>query len=605
MPGWNGIAMRYGDGSGNPLISIDVVGHELAHGVTGYSAGLIYANESGALNESFSDIFGTAVEFHAMSDSADWAIGKLDFHLRQMDDPNSFNDPHTYFGSFWYTGTADNGGVHINSGVQNYWFYLLSEGGSGTNDLGNNYQVDSFGIDNAAEIAYRNLVYYLTPSSDYYDARRGSISAAEDLYGSCSYETNLIAKAWHAVGVGSDTLSNDIEIISAISPMNSCELGAQETMSLKYAYFRSGCDSIIAAGDSIKFGYAVNGGTPVVETLIVNSTVNNGDTLTYQFTTKADFINPGSYSVKFWTAYDGDYMQENDSLDYDLKVLEPTQEDDSITFEPALATIEEPIYNLITGDNGSTNLSVRARNTGLLGLQLSAEESQLSNLDIPSGESENFEKNPQNSSKICMCVDATNMSHITLQFDLKQTYSAAYQFFMGPGANLIASSLRITIDSAQVGPQFHPVTYTQDPYKTHFFNLDQFAGTQFELCLEGKHFISLYDDPGGTQGDNSFVDNIKITDAEFIGEEEFELSQVAVFPNPTKGILNINMNASKNGFTTLKIMDTKGAVVIQKSLDTESGTQSFSVDISSQPKGMYLLQIQQGNALYSQKVMLD
>ncbi len=207
---WDGTRMTYGDGDGTnygPLVALDICAHEITHGVTEYSANLIYQNESGALNESFSDIFGESVE-NFTTGSADWlvgdqiGIGGSGGALRSMSDPNAFSDPDTYGGTYWYTGTGDNGGVHINSGVQNKWFYILSVGESGTNDLGNSYSVTGIGMDKAAAIAYRNLTVYLTSSSDYAAARVGAIQAAIDLYGAGSPEEIATTNAWYAVGVG-------------------------------------------------------------------------------------------------------------------------------------------------------------------------------------------------------------------------------------------------------------------------------------------------------------------------------------------------------------------------------------------------------------------
>ncbi len=200
---WNGQFMTYGDGNNNstPLTTIDICAHELAHGVTGSSAGLIYQNESGALNESFSDIFGTAVEFYTLGSAANWLIGEDVGTFRSMSDPTQYGDPDTYKGQNWYFGSGDNGGVHTNSAVQNKWFYLLTEGGSGSDDNGRAYQLNGIGIEKAAKIAYRSLTVYLQPSSQYFHARLGSINAAADLYGGNSPELAAVIEAWNAVGV--------------------------------------------------------------------------------------------------------------------------------------------------------------------------------------------------------------------------------------------------------------------------------------------------------------------------------------------------------------------------------------------------------------------
>ena len=208
---WNGYSMTYGDGDGSfmgPLTPLDVVGHEFTHGVTGTSAGLIYRNESGALNESFSDIFGTAIDFHNRPNEANYLIGEDIMvgggsALRNMQNPNQFSDPDTYDGKHWKPANGpDNGGVHSNSGVQNFWFYLLVNGGQGTNDHGATYNISPIGLTKAENIAYRNLTVYLNSSSNYTDAADGAIQSAEDLYGICSPEAIATAEAWYAVGVG-------------------------------------------------------------------------------------------------------------------------------------------------------------------------------------------------------------------------------------------------------------------------------------------------------------------------------------------------------------------------------------------------------------------
>ena len=203
-------AMHFGSGDSNyfPFASLEVVGHEFTHGVTEHSSNLAYYGESGALNESFSDIFGNTIRFLTTPGSATWYIGdqllrpgsSMPAAFRNMADPNEFESPDTYSGQYFNNGDI----VHFNSGIQNYWYYLLVEGGSGTNDLGNTYSVTGIGLNDAMRIAYQNMAYYLTPHSTFQDARYGSEQAAIDLFGMCSQQHMQTLRAWYAVGVGSE-----------------------------------------------------------------------------------------------------------------------------------------------------------------------------------------------------------------------------------------------------------------------------------------------------------------------------------------------------------------------------------------------------------------
>lgn len=201
---WDGSRMTYGDGSSAPFTTVDIAGHEVTHGLTEFNAGLIYQDESGALNEGYSDIFGTAIEFYAKPSSANWTIAEdLGSPFRSLQNPNAFGDPDTYLGTNWYTGAGDNGGVHTNSQVIGHWFYLLSVGGSGINDIGNTYTVNGIGITDAQAIAFRTLTVYLTPSSTYNDAKYYSIVSAIDLFGACTPQVEATTNAMYAVGLGS------------------------------------------------------------------------------------------------------------------------------------------------------------------------------------------------------------------------------------------------------------------------------------------------------------------------------------------------------------------------------------------------------------------
>ncbi len=211
--------MQYGMGDGlsmGPVVGLDVEGHEFTHMVVANNGngGLTYQGESGALNESFADIMGTCVEFY-VGGGANWTIGEdvvlqAPFYFRSMSNPNLASQPDTYQGTHWTstvptTPDNDQGGVHTNSGVQNFWFYLLCQGGSGTNDIGNAYSVSGIGMTQAQQIAYRNLTTYLTPAATYQDAYLGSLQSAEDLYGNPSAEYDAVRDAWYAVGIGNSS----------------------------------------------------------------------------------------------------------------------------------------------------------------------------------------------------------------------------------------------------------------------------------------------------------------------------------------------------------------------------------------------------------------
>ena len=213
---WNGSYMTYGDGDGvqfSPLVTADICGHEMQHGVTERTANLTYSGESGALNESWSDVFGAMNERYIRGENANtWLIGEDAYTpgtagdaLRYMDDPHrasnggftADDDPDHY--SERYTGTADNGGVHINSGIANKAFYLLAKGG--THHLGGS--MTGIGADKAAAIWYKALTTYMTSSTNFAGARTGTLNAAAALYGSGTTEYNAVAQAWCLVGVGS------------------------------------------------------------------------------------------------------------------------------------------------------------------------------------------------------------------------------------------------------------------------------------------------------------------------------------------------------------------------------------------------------------------
>lgn len=223
---WNsGYAILYGgDVLFKPLTSLDVVAHEFGHGLCVNTCNLTYSGESGAIHEGLSDIWGACVEAFATNNKQTWLIGediaKTRPSLRSMSNPNAEDNPDTYKGLFWDSTSSSNSKiVHTNSGVINHWFYLLSVGGNGINDLSNNFSVQGIGIYNAAQIIYRAETVYFTNSTDYIQARQLTIQAAKDIFGLCSPEVENVINAWYAVGVGNSLAGGNTLLISnAVQP---------------------------------------------------------------------------------------------------------------------------------------------------------------------------------------------------------------------------------------------------------------------------------------------------------------------------------------------------------------------------------------------------
>jgi thermolysin len=181
--------------------ALDVVAHELSHGVTEYSSSLVYEGESGALDEAFCDIMAAGAEYYFQPGKADYLVGEDVFTpggLRSMQNPMSFGDPDHY--SVRYTGSADNGGVHINSGIANHAFYLAIEGGR--HRLGAAVQgVGGANREQIERVFYRGFTSYLTPRATFAQARAATIQAARDLYDPGSAAETAVIQAWNAVGV--------------------------------------------------------------------------------------------------------------------------------------------------------------------------------------------------------------------------------------------------------------------------------------------------------------------------------------------------------------------------------------------------------------------
>ncbi|QSQ27700.1 M4 family metallopeptidase [Pyxidicoccus parkwayensis] len=206
---WDGEKMSYGDGDGKdagPLTALDIAGHEIAHGLTERTAGLVYSGESGGLNEAMSDIMGAGVEWYASQKNPDvkfnWTVGETAWTpgngnadgLRYMNDPTK--DGYSIDNYKNYPKQTE---VHGSSGIANNAFYLLANGGK--NRTSGLEVKDGIGMEKGLKIYYRALAHYMTPNTTFKQAREATIKAATDLYGANSTELQKVKDSWTAVGV--------------------------------------------------------------------------------------------------------------------------------------------------------------------------------------------------------------------------------------------------------------------------------------------------------------------------------------------------------------------------------------------------------------------
>lgn len=305
---WNGSAMTYGDGSNTPgrftaLTSLDVCAHEIGHAVCTYTANLAYQRESGALNEGLSDIWGAAIEYYGAPTKKTWLLGEDIMYggngttaLRSMSNPKDDGQPDTYLGANWQdVSTAgcpspsnynDNCGVHTNSGVINKWFYLITVGGSGTNDIGSAYSFAGLTMAKSQFIVY-NTELLLSANATYAACRTASINATTTMYGACSNEVQVVTNAWYAVGVG----GLFIQCGTTVNFNQSTDSRAEATTGTV-----SGCRKYVDYTYRMAIGLAPS--AAAIATLTYSGTATKG--LDYDVTTNGSFTSP-SNDITFGT----------------------------------------------------------------------------------------------------------------------------------------------------------------------------------------------------------------------------------------------------------------------------------------------------------------
>ena len=322
---WDGAEMNYGDGSGcggggfTALTSLDVTAHEIGHGVCQATCNLVYSKESGAIDEGLSDCWGATIENYGDPHEVDavskkpWWMGEeigCGTPLRRLDSPKLYGLPDTYLGTNWYPVTTctpgggnDQCGVHTNMGVISKWYYLITIGGTGTNDLANTYTVNPIGWTEAANILYQTELV-LASNTTYAQLRTASINVATTLYGACSAEVQSVTNGWYAVGVGTAFVPCTPQIGFTVTSMTINEKSAS-----------TACPASTTYNIGLKpIGPAITGGNPMVTVIGAGGTAVAG--VNYSISSPTITFLAGDTTTHYvtLTIFDNGAINDNNSL---------------------------------------------------------------------------------------------------------------------------------------------------------------------------------------------------------------------------------------------------------------------------------------------------
>jgi len=375
------------------------------------------------------------------------------------------------------------------------------------------------------------------------------------------------------------------------SPISGCGLQI-ENVTMKFSFF--GCDSL-PHGDTIPLTYKVNSQALVTENYVLASTLFPGDTISYTFTTQANLTNEhGLITIQASTAFPLDTFTTNNMIQ--SLINNPTYlVEDTITFEE---TNPNDLFYILTTSYSHASVSTTAHNTGAKGFLMTGGNAfdYINLLVFPDG-TNNWAVNDFLSAKIGFCVNASSWTEASLRFDLKQTDGGTiYTQYIGAGDYTNCSNLRVLANGAQIGPGYKPVTNGSDPFKTHYVNLNAYAGTQFNLEFESRCIskdTTVFGIP--MKMDNVYLDNICITEHPqgFEGIDDITSPEfiAEIYPNPCKDWYMINMDSKGNQTINIELSDVSGRLISSEKRYANDGHNVFVFN-NTLPQGIYFVRLQ-------------
>ena len=625
---WNGSVMTYGDGAGSVYIltSIDVCGHEIGHAICTFTADLAYQNQSGGLNEGFSDIWGACIEQFGRNNGnlnvmppANSAIWKIAEDLsptgnpfRSMSDPNSKGDPDTFKGSFYVT-TADDGncnpvagndycGVHTNSSVLNHWFFIATSGETGTNNAtpADTYSVTGIGMQKTSEIAYFAERDYLTANSTFADARAATITVAQSLYCPNSPEVIAITNAWYAVNVGEIYVARTNDVTAAALNSGN-DPSCASTYNPVFKFQNSGSATIT----SVNISYSVDGGT-ATNTTWTGSLAPCG---IINFPLTIGTLSNGNHTLSVTSTIPNDEDATNNTKNALIIVNTPGSAN-------TINTFENDSDNLISYDSNGTNI---VWERGTLGAKTVLTNAIAGGTKVYATKLNGNYPDQKESYLVSKCYNLTSISNPTIKFDmgfdLENNWDIIYvQYSINGGANWLT-----------LGTGSSPTWYTNNrtPNGTDCFNCigGQWTGLGDEVNPQGgsnkvRHtysyplaalstetnvifrIVMLSDDASNNEG--AYIDDFQITGVLGVNNNDFQL--FTVYPNPTSNAVTIQLSTSDNVKITL--FDIRGRSVFNQNFNNSDTVFNQEIRFDNLQKGLYLLNVETDGKKATKKLII-
>lgn len=597
---WNGAAMFYGNGDmafNSPLAkSLDVAGHEMSHGVVQATANLEYQGESGALNESFADVFG------AMIDRDDWKIGEGIVNtaffptgaLRDMQNPhnggNSVNDngwqPAHY--SERFTGPEDNGGVHINSGIVNKAFQLFAT---------------EVGKGKAEQVYYRALTQYLVKSSQFIDQRIAVIQAATDLHGANSSEVTAAQNAFTAVGIGSGSGTNTQTDVGN-NPGDDFVLLTDNNYSALYIFAPDGTAIAdpLSNSDPISRPSVTDDGSAVVFVDANNTlqaiTIDWAASSLNQFTLQSDPIwrqvavsRDGSRFAALTTDYDNLLYV----YDFGLEEWETFPLFNPTTGQGGPTTGDVAYADVLEWDFGGEWVMYDALNAIQTTNGTPIEYWDISFANVWENDFNNFaDPNSFFISKLfSQLPDDVSVGNPT--FSKNSDYIIAFDYFDDFNSDYFL--LGANIERNEVGTIFENddlswPNYSVDDTEMLFEGEDNFGDPVLgvidlasdKINPNGQAFVFFTDSRWGVwfaNGDRVLTGTAETTD----------LFGLRAYPNPVTDQLTLEFSATEFGEADLQLHDLMGRLVLSQHLTANAGPNRVELSLGHLPAGQYFLEM--------------